>query len=210
MPAAPIRPPEARHQRSRVSVIVRWVRWGVALGGGLLLLALLLTPNLPAMPLLRPSAQVALDILPVLPGGPARNYAGYTPSTALRLRAHSLATVTIRNFDLDATPLPVDSPFTQVAGTVGGVAYADGAPYSMLDRTRIAHTFTVPDLGLNVPIPSSAPHGRPYTVVTFSFYTGAPGTHLWQCHDPCGDGVDGLGGPMADADYMRGTLAVEA
>jgi hypothetical protein len=176
----------------------------------MLLLALLLAPTLSAPPLPRPSTQVALDILPVLPGGPAQGYAGYTPSNALSLPAHSRATITIRNFDLDATPLPIDSPYTRVAGTVGGVAYADGAPYSLLDRTQIAHTFTVPDLGLNVPIPSRATHGRSYTVVTFSFFTGAPGTHQWQCHDPCGDGVDGLGGPMADVDYMRGTLTIEA
>jgi hypothetical protein len=192
-----------------VSAVARWVRWGVALGGGLVLLALALTPHLSAIPLPRPSTEVALDILPVLPGGPAQNYAGYAPSTALSLPAHRLATVTIRNFDLDATPLPVDSPYTRVEGTVGGVAYADGAPFTALDRTRIAHTFTVPDLGLNVPIPSTSSSGRSYAVVTFSFNTGAPGIHTWQCHDPCGDGADGLGGPMADVDYMRGTLTIE-
>jgi hypothetical protein len=192
-----------------VRVVLRWVRWGIALSGGVLLLALFLAPTPSAPPLPRPFTKVALDILPVLPGGPAQGYAGYAPSTALRLPAHSRATITIRNFDLDATPLPIDSPFTRVEGTVGSVAYADGAPYSMLDRTRIAHTFTVPDLGLNVPIPSSAAHGRSYTVVTFSFFTGAHGIHQWRCHDPCGDGVDGLGGPMGDVEYMRGTLTIE-
>jgi hypothetical protein len=202
--------PRAVIGTTRLITIARLVRWVVALGGGLILLALLLTPNLMAPPPARPNDHVTLDILPVLPGGPAQNYAGYVPSSALSLPAHHLATITIRNFDLDATPLPANSPYTRVEGTVGGVAYADGAPYRALDRARIAHTFTVPDLGLNVPIPSRSAQGQSYVVVTFSFHTGAPGILLWQCHDPCGDGADGLGGPMADEDYMRGTLAIDA
>jgi hypothetical protein len=209
VPTARISRPSVHHQRSRLTVVARRVRWGVALGGGLILLALLFPPTFSELSLPQPSTHAALDILPVLPGGPAQAYAGYAPSTALTLRAHSRATITIRNFDLDATPLPIDSPYTHVEGTVGGVAYADGIPYSTLDRMRIAHTFTVPDLDLNVPIPSSSPQGKSYVVVTFSFFTGTPRSYLWQCHDPCGDGVDGLDGPMADEAYMRGTLTIE-
>jgi hypothetical protein len=200
---------ETRPRISRLTVALRWLRCTVALGGAMALLALLLTPSLLAPAPQRPSGHLTLDILPVLPGGPAQNYAAYVPSTALSLPAYGLATVTIRNFDLDATALPPSSPYTRVSGTVGGVAYVDGEPYRELDGSRIAHTFTIADLGLNVPIPSRSAYAKSFAVVTFSFYTGAPGIHLWQCHDPCGDGADGLGGPMADVDYMRGTLAVE-
>jgi hypothetical protein len=117
-------------------------------------------------------------------------------------------TVTIRNFDLDPTLVPGGSPYTRVQGTVGGVAHADGVPYTTLDRAGVAHTFTVPGLQLNVPIPGRAPSGKPDVVVTFSFRTPGPGTYRWKCFDPCGDGPDGQGGPMADVDYMQGTLIV--
>jgi hypothetical protein len=194
---------------AHVIALVRWTRLGVALAGGLALVFLWVGPDLMAQPFLdHPAPHVALDIMPVRPGGPAENYAAYLPTTALRVPAHSMITVTIRNFDLDPTPVPVDSPYARVQGTIGGVAYADGVPYTVLDRTRIAHTFTVPGLHLNVPIPGRAASGEPDVVVTFNFRTLGTGTYRWKCFDPCGDGPDGLGGPMADVDYMQGTLAV--
>ncbi len=190
--------------------LAHWTRWGVALAGGLILLALWVGPDLLAQPhQVRPTTHVALDIMPVRPGGPAENYAAYLPSTALSVPARSVITVTIRNFDLDPTPVPAGSPYARVQGTAGGVAYADGVPYTALDHTHIAHTFTVPGLQLNVPIPGRAASGKPDVVVTFSFRSLGPGTYRWKCFDPCGDGPDGLGGPMADVDYMQGTLSVE-
>ncbi len=154
-------------------------------------------------------AQVALDIMPVKPGGPPEGYAGYAPSTVLSVPASSLVTVTIRNFDLDATPLPPGSPYAGVQGTANGVAYADGRAYSVLDPAGVAHTFTVPALHLSVPIPGHAAAGMRYVTVTFSFRTGSAGTYEWRCFAPCGDGPGGLAGPMADDTYMRGTLIVE-
>lgn len=190
--------------------LARWARLGAALAGGLVLVILWARPTVLAPHnQLRPASHVALDIMPVRPGGPAQGYAAYLPSTVLSVPAHSVITVTIRNFDLDPTQAPDGSPYTRVQGTVGGVAYADGQAYTALDRTGIAHTFTIPQLGLNVPIPSRAARGKHAVIVTFSFRTADPGTYRWQCFDPCGDGPDGLGGPMADLDYMRGTLTVE-
>jgi hypothetical protein len=158
----------------------------------------------------RPVDQIALDIMPVRPGGPPQAYAAYLPTTVLEVPAHRLVTVTIRNFDLDPTPAPEGSPYARVQGTEGGVAYADGAAYTSLDRTGIAHTFTIPRLGVNVPIPGHSREGKRYVSVTFRFRTGTAGTYVWGCFAPCGDGPDGLGGPMADEAYMRGTLFVQA
>jgi hypothetical protein len=155
-----------------------------------------------------PPDHVAVDIMPVKPGGPPQEYAAYVPSTVLSLPAISLVTVTIRNFDLDVTPLPVDSPYTRVQGTVGGVAYANGTAYAALDRSGIAHTFTVPALHLNVPIPGHAAAGKRYVTVTFQVHTGGAGIYAWRCFAPCGQGSDGQSGPMADDTYMRGTLIV--
>jgi hypothetical protein len=155
-----------------------------------------------------PPDHVAIDIMPLKPGGPPQEYAAYVPSTVLSLPANNLVTVTIRNFDLDATPLPVDSPYTRVQGTVGGVAYADGTAYAALDRSGIAHTFTVPALHLSVPIPGRVGTGKRYVTVTFQVHTGGAGIYAWRCFAPCGQGPDGQSGPMTDDSYMRGTLIV--
>lgn len=190
--------------------LIRWTRRGIMLGGALVLLALWVGPNFAATPHPeRAASHIALDILPIRPGGPAQDYAAYLPSTALYVPARIAISVTIRNFDLDPTPVPVGSPYTQVLGTLNGVAYADGVPYTGLDRMAIAHTFTVPGLHLNVPIPGRSASGKPDVAVTFSFRSSGPGVYQWKCFDPCGDGPDGLDGPMANVDYMRGSLAVE-
>ena len=195
--------------------LFRSTRWAAALVGGFILVAVWIGPNLLAFPwqvqrASQPSTQVALDIMPVRPGGPAEGYAAYLPSTALRVPAHSTITVTIRNFDLEPAVMSAALPYTTVQGTVGGVAYADGRIYTALDRTAVAHTFTVPQLGLNVPIPDRAASGRPDVVVTFRFRTSSPGTFAWQCFDPCGNGPDGMDGPMTELDYMRGSLTDES
>lgn len=194
-------------------VAVRWARRAIALACGALLLSLALgLYPAPAGQVgqARPADHVALDILPVKPGGPPQNYASYVPATSLTVPAHSLVTVTVRNFDLDASPAPAGFPYAQVQGTIGRVAYADGTAYASLDRMNIAHTFTIPQLHVNVPIPGHIAAGKTYVTVTFSFRTGASGRYDWGCFAPCGDGQGGLGGPMADEAYMRGTLLVES
>lgn len=190
-------------------VLAHWVRWGVALASGIFVVALWIGPALATPPQPdRPPTHVAFDIMPVRPGGPPEGYAAYLATTALRVPAHSLITVTIRNFDLDPTPLPVGSPYATVEGTIGQVAFADSRAYFALDNAVIAHTFTVPRLGINVPIPGRSSSGEHMVMVTFSFRTAGSATYLWQCFDPCGNGPGGLDGPMADVDYMRGTLTV--
>jgi len=133
----------------------------------------------------------------------------YVPSTDLVLPAHTLVTVTIVNQDLGDTPLPAGSPFSNVAGTSGGVAFVDGQAYRSLDTSKVAHTFSIPQLGINVPIPGDVPQGHQGVTVTFTFLTGNAGTYLWRCMDPCGAGQYGWGGPMSMAGYMEGTLTLE-
>lgn len=203
---------DARQPYALWIAALRWLRWSLGVILCLLILALWggFTAPVSVGRAPRPSNHIALDIMPVKPGGPAEGYAAYVPSTLLTAPAHSLITVTIRNFDLDATPLPAASTNARVSGTVGGVASVDGSAYRALDPTEIAHTFTIPRLGVNVPIPAHSASGHRYVTVTFSFQSGAPGTYAWQCFDPCGEGPGGLGGPMDDDSYMRGTLTVEA
>jgi hypothetical protein len=147
--------------------------------------------------------------MPVKAGGPAENWPAYVASTPLRVPANTVVTVTIRNFDLGDAALTPGSPLAHVEGTVGGVASVDGQTYSALDPAKVAHTFTVPSLGINVPIPGDAPADATYVTVTFSFRTHGAGAYLFECLAPCGTGT-GFGGPMQSMAYMRGTLTVAA
>jgi hypothetical protein len=201
-----------RHARlALLLAVIRWVRRGVAVAGGLFVLAVVVGFDLLAPPdHMHPAVQVALDILPVKPGGPATQYAAYQPSTVLTVQAQAVVMVTIRNFDLDPTPLPVGSPYLVVQGTVGGVAYADGTAYRALDPRFIAHTFTIPELHLNVPIPGHSAAGKPYVTIQFQLHTGKAGVYSWRCFAPCGDGPAGQSGPMSEDGYMRGTLFVHS
>ena len=136
-----------------------------------------------------------------------KDWPAYTPST-LVVPDYSFITVTIRNYDLGDTPLPQGSPFTKVQGAIGGVAYADGKAYTTLAPAKVAHTFTIPQLNVNVPIPGDTTTGRPYVEVTFTFRTGNVGSYYFRCFDPCGVGSSGWEGPMMTKGYMLGTLTV--
>jgi hypothetical protein len=154
------------------------------------------------------TTHLALDILPVKPGGPSENWPAYVASSSLHVPADTLVTVTIRNFDLGDATMPADSPLLKVQGTAGNTASFDGQPYAALGATQVAHTFTIPQLGINVPIPGDAHNNASYLTVTFSFHTGKAGTYVFQCFAPCGTGSSGFEGPMASMAYMRGTLTV--
>lgn len=151
--------------------------------------------------------QAHLDII-VHQSGPQSGWPGYSPAS-LVVPAHSLVTLTIRNYDLGDTPLTANSPFTQVQGTVGGIATVDGKPYTMLAPAKVAHTFTLAAMHVSVPIPGDGPKGASYVSVTFSFHTGSAGTYTFQCYDPCGTGMSGWMGPMMTKGYMVGTVTVQ-
>ncbi len=151
--------------------------------------------------------QANLDIVIDQPGM-QKDWPAYSPNN-LVLPANSLVTVTLQDHDMGDTPLPKGSPFTTVQGIVGGVAYADGHAYTALASDKIAHTFTIPQLNINVPLPGDTTTGKPYGVVTFTFRTGAAGIYYFQCFDPCGTGTNGWEGPMTTRGYMRGTLTVQ-
>ncbi len=151
--------------------------------------------------------QAELNIVINQPGM-QKDWPSYSPNT-LVMPANSLVTVTLRDYDMGDTPLPKGSPFTTVQGVVGGVAYADGHAYTALAPEKVAHTFTIAQLHINVPLPGDTTSGKPYGVVTFTFRTEAAGSYYFQCFDPCGTGTNGWEGPMVTRGYMRGTLTVQ-
>ena len=151
--------------------------------------------------------QLNLSIVINQPGY-QKDWPAYAPNT-LVVPANSMVTVTLRDYDLGDTPLPNNSPFTKVQGTLSGVAFADGQAYSTLAPEKVAHTFTIPQLHINVPLPGDGAKGASYDTITFTFRTGAAGSYYFQCFDPCGTGASGWEGPMVTRGYMHGTFTVQ-
>jgi hypothetical protein len=150
-------------------------------------------------------------------------------STIWQLPAHARINVTAYEFD---TCDPLRNQFNgRVAGTVGNVmsvsGEADGVNgkgISVVNSNTtcgVAHTFSVPSLGINVPFAgvlytaknqcTQGPCGISFThtTTTFSFTTPGPGDYRWQCFIPCGLAtVDGNGHAMATIGFMTGYLDV--
>lgn len=153
-----------------------------------------------------------------------QNSAGrWVHSTIWQLPAHSLIHVKVLQYD-SAGPLR-NELWGEVSGTTTGAIVADGKPTSLSDANGDnppGHTFTVPELGLSVPmigVASTAtnicamapcdPKTDAHVTISFDFRTGAAGSYRWQCFVPCGlSFLDGNGGPMQELGYMGGYLHV--
>ncbi len=153
------------------------------------------------------STNLTIDIVMNQPGM-QKDWPAFSPAT-LVVPANSLVTITIRDHDLGNTAMPQNSPFTSVQGTTGTSATADGQAYSSLAPDKIAHTFTISQLNVNVPLPGDGMNGKDFNTVTFTFRTGAAGTYTFRCLDPCGTGPMGMMGSMMTQGYMLGTLTVQ-
>jgi len=132
----------------------------------------------------------------------------------IHVRAGARVVLTIREYDDMVTPLADNSPFLQV---MGGTETVNGKRVTSVSNQMIAHTFTVPSLGINVPLPIAGMGGSMGsmdgpagpTTVRFTFRAPAtPGTYLWLCATPCGTGPYGISGAMHINGWMRGHLIV--
>ena len=88
----------------------------------------------------------------------------------------------------------VSTPFTVYNDTASGQVAARYSEGQTISNMPIGHTFTITQLGLNIPIPST-------TVVSFSVTFSKAGTYMYMCDTPCGPGM-GLKG------YMEGFVIV--
>lgn len=155
-------------------------------------------------------------------GGPGvhPDWVSYGPTTNLQVPAHTLVTVTIKQYDSgEAIPNPF---LAQVHGTVGGIETIDGKVVKGIDPEHVGHTFTIHNfpsskqtpLFVSVPLPAvQLPDDQisstgKYHTITFQFVTGSAGTYAWNCEYPCGDNYAGFGGAMATYGYMSGKLTV--
>jgi plastocyanin len=125
-----------------------------------------------------------------------------TPNT-IHVKAGARVTLTIKEYDDMVTALPQGSPYNKVTG---GTETVDGKRVTVVGNKEIAHTVTIPGLGINIPLPKAPEHG--YTTITFTFTAPAAGTYQWQCMTPCGAGPQGVGGAMQTEGWMRGRLVV--
>ncbi len=118
-------------------------------------------------------------------------------------------TVKIVSFDDGTAPLMgAQMMFAKVQGSTTGQETVAGHAISSVSDTNVAHTFTVPGLSFNMPIPA-APTGKSVTVVA-TFVPTKTGTFTWQCYAPCGAGTNGMGGAMSTMKWMEGSIKVEA
>lgn len=101
--------------------------------------------------------------------------------------------MTITNYDNGTNAVP-DSAGA-VTGTVGGTAQINGKTVTSIPGADVSHTFTVPSLGINVPLPASS-------TVTFTVLVEAAGAYAWHCLAPCDANA------MATPGFMEGTLTV--
>lgn len=159
-------------------------------------------PTPTVQPLQHVSAK--LDIVINQPGM-QKDWPAYSPSN-LVVPANSLVTITLHDYDSGSTALPSSTPFSTIQGTVDNKAYLNGVPYTSVTPDKIAHTFTIPQLHINVPLPGDGPSTD---TITFTIQTGNAGTYTFQCFDPCGTGASGWEGPMMAKGYMMGTLTIQ-
>jgi hypothetical protein len=140
-------------------------------------------------------------------------------TTVFNVPAHSLVHVTIYNFDGKSG---LRNPFlSQVQGTVGGTVRINGKATDVIKPDDASHTFTVPELGISVPVLGVADEAKnqcpempcslkqAHETMAFTFRTGKPGRYRWQCFVPCAAGfIDGFAGPMQTIGYMDGFVHV--
>jgi hypothetical protein len=140
------------------------------------------------------------------------NWVGYYPTTFFKVPPHATVRVTVDQQD-GASGLR--NPYAGlVRGTGGGAMTVNGKTVRVIDPATAAHTFSVPDLGVSVPllaVADNAPSGASNTIV-FSFKIPDSCLHCiihWQCFVPCGAGtLYGNGGPMQTLGYMDGQIEV--
>ncbi len=156
-----------------------------------------------------PVVDINLTTVAAVGFGDHPNWVGYLPNTYFKVPPNSTIKMTISQQD-GASGLR--NPYLGlVRGTVDNSMTVNGKTIRAIDPTTLAHSFSVPDLGVSVPllaVDANAPPNAANTVV-FSFKVPSSGIFHWQCFVPCGAGtLYGLGGPMQTLGYMDGQIEV--
>lgn len=153
---------------------------------------------------------VVHEYMTILTGGmiKQKGWPKFSPSD-ITVPKGATVVLTITSYDDGTAPLPSGMTYNNVTG---GTETVNGQAVTSVPNANLAHTFTVPALGLNAAIPAAptaaAGGPRQATTVVFTFKATKSGTFTWQCMAPCGSGANGMGGAMATNGYMKGTLTV--
>jgi hypothetical protein len=154
-------------------------------------------------------------------GGVHPDWVTYGPVTNFQVPAHSVVTITVKQFDSGARI--TNDFFASVHGTIDGTATVNGQVVKKVDPEAVGHTFTLRGMSdgstpifVSIPLPALADDKIPVSgysttpnVITFSFVTGDAGKYVWNCEYPCGDGtLARFGGPMSTQGYMSGNFTV--
>jgi hypothetical protein len=137
------------------------------------------------------------------------NWVGYFPTTFFKVPPNATVRVTIDQQD-GASGLR-NEYLGLVRGTTGDSMTVNGKTMQAIDPTLAAHTFSVPDLGVSVPLLGLDANDPKNTdnFVVFSFKVPSSGIFHWQCFVPCAAGtLYGNGGPMQTLGYMDGQIEV--
>lgn len=143
---------------------------------------------------------------------------GLESSASIALPAHRLIKLTIINYD--DGPADLTSPqYATVSGTQNntvtvisndvvnssqgpsGIQIKGVQNVTSMSADNIAHTFTIPQLGINIPVEPSS------TVVAY-LTINQTGTFSWFCQTACGSGDTGLEGAMSTPGWMTGSAVV--
>ena len=140
-------------------------------------------------------------------------------TTIFKVPAHTLIKVTIYQYDGDSGLR--NAFLSGVSGTTGDIETINGTVEHGINPNDAAHTFTIPDIDVNVPLPGINPNAKnpcgtapcslaeAHNTITFSFRSPGPGSYRWQCFVPCAFGfLYGFGGPMQTIGYMSGLIEV--
>ena len=174
------------------------------------------------------TAQLTLQTVPSYGHHPFPDWVSYLAkdssghwkhTTIFKVPAHTLVKVTIYQYD-GASGLR-NNFLAKVQGTKGAVEILNGKAVSTINPDDAAHTFSVPDLDINVPMPGVDANAKnqcavapctlaeAHNTITFSFVSPGPGTYRWQCFVPCALAfLYGNGGPMQTIGYMDGLIEV--
>ena len=145
-------------------------------------------------------------------------------ATTFRVPANS--TVRVKVLEYDTQTGLRNNFFALPQGLVDGeMTIDDGSStetVSTVDPVTVAHTWTIPGMGISVPlvgVANDAPNqcttapcdeSTAHRTIEFVIRTGEKGHFRWQCIVPCAPGgfLFGNGGPMQTVGYMGGYVDV--
>jgi hypothetical protein len=128
---------------------------------------------------------------------PLNGWPQYSPANFSVPAGTVVFTITDQDSPMNFTPCPC-----VVTGTERSIELINGTPVHFVSSSNVAHSFGIPNLGLNVYSPG-------LSVVQFTVDLINPGSFEWFCFVPCGAGPDPYSTPpMGVAGYMTGTMTV--